>query len=83
MLCLPTVLSFALALGTQALLGSQPDSDARTASAPPSQATSQAAHWSAGQPAPPLRLPTVDGQSTLDLQDLRGRPVLLIEFASW
>lgn len=36
-----------------------------------------------GQPLPPLRLPTIDGKQTIDLADLSGRRVLLIEFASW
>ena len=30
-----------------------------------------------------LRLPTIDGTQTVDLRDLRGKRVLLIEFASW
>ena len=30
----------------------------------------------------PLRLPTIDGQ-TVALHDLRGKKLLLIEFASW
>lgn len=36
-----------------------------------------------GQPHPALRLPTIDGARTLDLAELRGKKVLLIEFASW
>ncbi len=39
--------------------------------------------WSVGHPAPPLRLPRIDGKRTLDLFDLRGSPVLLLQFASW
>ena len=35
-----------------------------------------------GKPYPPTRLPTLDGK-TLDLRSLRGKKVLLIEFASW
>lgn len=31
---------------------------------------------------PDLRLPTIDGE-TFDLGSLRGRKVLLVEFASW
>jgi hypothetical protein len=30
-----------------------------------------------------LRLPTIDGASTIDLSTLRGKKLLLIEFASW
>ena len=36
-----------------------------------------------GQPLPDLRLPTLDGSATVDLADLRGSRVLLVEFASW
>lgn len=39
--------------------------------------------WQVGQPAPPLRLPTVAGDATVDLASFRGKRVLLIEFASW
>ena len=31
----------------------------------------------------PLRLPTIDGKQTIDLAALRGKKLLLIEFASW
>ncbi len=36
-----------------------------------------------GQLHPDLELPTIDGESTLRLSELRGRKLLLIEFASW
>ncbi len=36
-----------------------------------------------GKPAPPLRLPTVEGGPPISLGSFRGRKVLLIEFASW
>ena len=36
-----------------------------------------------GQPLPELRLPTIDGQQTIDLAQFRGKRLLLIEFASW
>ena len=35
-----------------------------------------------GDPVGDLRLPTIDGK-TIDLAGLRGKKVLLIEFASW
>lgn len=35
-----------------------------------------------GEAFPDLRLPTIDG-GTLSLSSLRGRKLLLIEFASW
>lgn len=35
------------------------------------------ADGSAGQAAPPLRLPRSDGQDELSLESLRGRPVLV------
>ncbi len=31
----------------------------------------------------PLRLPTIDGGTEVDLGQLRGTKLLLIEFASW
>lgn len=36
-----------------------------------------------GEAYPALRLPTIDGKQTLDLRQLRGKKLLLIEFASW
>ena len=48
-------------------------------------ASTQAAQsnpWTVGEPLPELELPTIDG-GTLALADLRGKRVLLIEFASW
>jgi hypothetical protein len=36
-----------------------------------------------GQAFPDLELPTVDGSRTVRLSQLRGRKLLLIEFASW
>ena len=32
---------------------------------------------------PELRLPTIDGEQTVSIRGLRGKKVLLIEFASW
>ncbi len=36
-----------------------------------------------GQLVPDITLPTIDGEGVVRLSDLRGRRVLLIEFASW
>ena len=36
-----------------------------------------------GQLYPDFELPTIDGKSTLRLSQLRGKKLLLIEFASW
>ena len=36
-----------------------------------------------GEMIPDIRLPTIDGQGQLSLSSLRGKKVLLIEFASW
>ena len=36
-----------------------------------------------GEMLPDVRLPTIDGQRTVRLGDLRGKKLLLIEFASW
>lgn len=36
-----------------------------------------------GMAFPDFELPTIDGAGTLRLSDLRGKRVLLIEFASW
>ena len=38
--------------------------------------------WTVGKPVPDLELPTIDG-GRLALSSLRGKRVLLIEFASW
>ena len=32
---------------------------------------------------PSLELPLIDGNGTVDLADLRGKKLLLIQFASW
>lgn len=36
-----------------------------------------------GELYPELRLPTIDGSQTISIRGLRGKKVLLIEFASW
>ena len=36
-----------------------------------------------GEVFPDIELPTIDGKSTVRLSELRGKRVLLIEFASW
>ena len=36
-----------------------------------------------GQFYPDFELPTIDGASTIRLSELRGKKLLLIEFASW
>ena len=36
-----------------------------------------------GEALPALVLPTIDGKATVNLADLRGKKVLLIQFASW
>ena len=36
-----------------------------------------------GMSFPDFELPTIDGARTLRLSDLRGKRILLIEFASW
>jgi hypothetical protein len=46
-------------------------------------AVAQAPPARTGEPHPPLRLPTIDGDRTIDLRELAGSKVLLIEFASW
>ncbi len=46
-------------------------------------AASAQSPWKKGQPLPPLRLPTVTGEKTIDLAQLRGKKLVLIEFASW
>ena len=48
-----------------------------------SLASSQGGPWRAGRRLPELRLPTIDGDRTIDLAELRGKRVLLVEFASW
>ena len=39
--------------------------------------------WQPGQLLPDLELPRIDGQGSLRLSSLRGRRLLLIQFASW
>lgn len=39
--------------------------------------------YAVGRPLPALRLPTIEGDRTIDLAALRGKRLLLIEFASW
>ncbi len=46
-------------------------------------AAAQSTPWKKGQLVPELRLPTIDGSKTIALSELRGKKVLLIEFASW
>ena len=42
------------------------------------------AAWSTvGARIPSIELPLIDGSGTLDLADLRGRKLLLIQFAAW
>ena len=36
-----------------------------------------------GQFLPDFELPTIDGERTIRLSELRGKRVLLIQFASW
>jgi hypothetical protein len=43
----------------------------------------QAAEPEVGALHPELRLPTIDGERTVSLRALRGRKILLIQFASW
>jgi len=43
----------------------------------------QGEQWEEGAALPALRLPTVDGQATIDLRRTLGKKLLLIEFASW
>ena len=48
-----------------------------------SAAAAQDLPYRVGEPLPELRLPTIDGRRTIDLTQLRGKRMLLIEFASW
>lgn len=43
----------------------------------------QAAWTTVGRQVPSIELPRIDGNGTLDLADLRGRKVLLVQFAAW
>jgi len=43
----------------------------------------QAAWTTVGRQIPSIELPRIDGNGTLDLADLRGRKVLLVQFAAW
>ncbi len=45
--------------------------------------TAQSTFWQEGEALPALRLPTIDGERTVDLRELTGKRTLLIEFASW
>jgi len=46
-------------------------------------AASQEIGFEDGQFLPDLELPTIDGERTIMLSELRGKRVLLIQFASW
>ncbi|MAF66307.1 MAG: hypothetical protein CMJ84_11710 [Planctomycetes bacterium] len=46
-------------------------------------ATAQEVGFRIGQLVPDVTLPTIDGAGVVRLSDLRGKRVLLIEFASW
>jgi len=46
-------------------------------------APAQTYSWKVGEPLPDLRLPTIDGTRTVSLSELRGKKLLLFEFASW
>ncbi|MEM1448440.1 MAG: hypothetical protein AAF957_11935 [Planctomycetota bacterium] len=52
---------------------------------PPSDVTElQTAAWTTvGARIPDLELPLIDGSGTFDLASLRGKKVLLVQFASW
>ena len=54
-----------------------------TAALPPVNEIDPAVWTTAGARLPSLELPRVDGNGTVDLADLRGRKLLLIQFASW
>ena len=36
-----------------------------------------------GEPLQDVMLPTIDGKNTIRLSELRGKPLLLLQFASW
>ena len=48
---------------------------------PPSPA--QATTWEVGQPAPHVHLPEIASGEPIDLAALRGKKILIAEFASW
>jgi len=39
--------------------------------------------WEPGSVLPDIELPTIEGDRTMRLTDLRGQRVLLLQFASW
>ena len=53
------------------------------AAAPTAAAQRGGSVFHQGQPLPDLELPTIDGKRTINLADLGGKKVLLIQFASW
>ena len=46
-------------------------------------AVAHAEPWKVGEMVPNVRLPTIDGKETVGLHGLRGKKILLIQFASW
>ena len=46
-------------------------------------AQNQSGRATVGELLPDLELPTIDGTRTIQLSELRGQRLLLIEFASW
>lgn len=53
------------------------------AAAPLATAQRNTSVFQKGRPLPNLELPTIDGERTINLADLGGKKVLLIQFASW
>lgn len=49
----------------------------------PLPAPAQGGLFQEGQRLPALVLPTIDGSETINLAELRGTKLLLIQFASW
>jgi cytochrome c biogenesis protein CcmG, thiol:disulfide interchange protein DsbE len=68
-------------------VGPLPESSLQSLPAPSTSSTllslASAGSLSIGQPAPDFSLKTLDGQTTVKLSELRGKPVILNFWASW
>ena len=80
----PFFRNFACALALGATLTFAGQENGAPAVAPPDFGVLDPQTWvTEGRVVPDLELPLIDGSGVFDLASLRGKKVLLIQFASW